>query len=476
MAHRGHGCISLLFFDIDVDFDDTWGEQARTPRCRRSRCCRCSRPSSTRPRTGRRSSPPAQQPARLAAARSTADDDAGPASRRRAARSPSARCRSSSRWTRSASRSRDDAKRFELAVDDRRPGRSATRAREVRAGAVPGHRPTPRSCRAPAFEPRTPASSCGRGQRRPRPAPMTSASSATSRSSSTRNFKRLRAALPRLIAGAVHALPRGNAAARAASRRRTPTSRQPVRRQIERADAYACEPRRTPCAVDDNPARSRPTASESSPARRAPRVPAPADARRSVRSPMQLHVIPEPVEVRGMSDDLGHLLVPAVAAPGPRQPDRSGRLRPDGHGPRQRPGHARRSPAQRRRRRTRELTHDVARDVALYGPGDIVGIDRRAIVRMEPRDWITNFEPNYLPYIEFYDEDFPWRYTPAAPDGAARLRPWLTLVVLKEDEFKERRDARQAAAVRSRSRRSPTASSRRPTSCGPGRTCTSTGT
>ena len=49
----------------------------------------------------------------------------------------------------------------------------------------------------------------------------------------------------------------------------------------------------------------------------------------------------------------------------------------------------------------------------LYGPGDVVGIDARAIVRSEPRHWITNFETNYLPFVEFYDEDFPWRYTPA---------------------------------------------------------------
>lgn len=78
----------------------------------------------------------------------------------------------------------------------------------------------------------------------------------------------------------------------------------------------------------------------------------------------------------------------------------------------------------------------ISRQVSLFGPGDIVGIDRRTIVRTEPRDWITNFEPNYLAHIEFYDEDFCWRYTPAAPDMAkGRLRPWITLVVLKEDEF-----------------------------------------
>jgi len=77
----------------------------------------------------------------------------------------------------------------------------------------------------------------------------------------------------------------------------------------------------------------------------------------------------------------------------------------------------------------------VNRTVNIYGPGDIIGIDSKAIVKNEPRNWITNFEPNYLPYVDFYDEDFPWRYTPARNDGD-RLRPWLTLVVLKEEEFK----------------------------------------
>jgi hypothetical protein len=83
----------------------------------------------------------------------------------------------------------------------------------------------------------------------------------------------------------------------------------------------------------------------------------------------------------------------------------------------------------------------VHRDVNLYGPGDIVGIDSKAVVKTDPLNWITNFEPNYLPYIDFYDEDFPWRYTPAAADMAkSRLRPWITLVVLKETEFTDGKD------------------------------------
>lgn len=80
-------------------------------------------------------------------------------------------------------------------------------------------------------------------------------------------------------------------------------------------------------------------------------------------------------------------------------------------------------------------TLPVTKEIALFGPGDIVGVERRAIVRTEPREGITNFEPNHLACIEFYDEDFLWRYTPAAPDLLkGRLRPWLSLVVLKEGD------------------------------------------
>ena len=71
---------------------------------------------------------------------------------------------------------------------------------------------------------------------------------------------------------------------------------------------------------------------------------------------------------------------------------------------------------------------------SLVGPGDIVGINPDMVVRTEPLNWISDFEANYLVFIEFYDEDFAWRYTPAAPSGG-RLRPWVFLLVLKEDEF-----------------------------------------
>lgn len=84
----------------------------------------------------------------------------------------------------------------------------------------------------------------------------------------------------------------------------------------------------------------------------------------------------------------------------------------------------------------------VEKDFALKGPGDVTGINKNSIVKIHPENWVTNFEPNYLPFIEFYDEDFCWRYTPATyrNDGNSsqykyRLRPWMTLVVLMDDEF-----------------------------------------
>jgi hypothetical protein len=83
-----------------------------------------------------------------------------------------------------------------------------------------------------------------------------------------------------------------------------------------------------------------------------------------------------------------------------------------------------------------ETRPPIQKEIQIYGPGDIIGIDSKAIIKVEPHNWITNFEPNYLPYIDFYDEDFPWRYSPMVP-AANRLQPWIMLIVLKESEFKD---------------------------------------
>lgn len=79
-----------------------------------------------------------------------------------------------------------------------------------------------------------------------------------------------------------------------------------------------------------------------------------------------------------------------------------------------------------------------AKDVAITGPGDVVGINEKAIIKVDPAPGTNYFEHNYLPFIAFYDEDLPWRYSPATPDAHNRLRPWIFLMALKEDEFEFR--------------------------------------
>lgn len=71
-------------------------------------------------------------------------------------------------------------------------------------------------------------------------------------------------------------------------------------------------------------------------------------------------------------------------------------------------------------------------EIELYGPGDIIGFDARAIARTDPQRNVGDFEPNYFPMIEFATgPDFPWRYTAkqfASTNG--NLQPWITLIVL----------------------------------------------
>ena len=89
-----------------------------------------------------------------------------------------------------------------------------------------------------------------------------------------------------------------------------------------------------------------------------------------------------------------------------------------------------------------ETRPPIVRDVEIYGPGDVAGLDPRTIIRVEPQNWLTNFEPNYTPAIEFYDEDLPWRYSPLRPAGH-RLLPWIMLVVLEDAEFSDGRNAKE---------------------------------
>jgi hypothetical protein len=72
---------------------------------------------------------------------------------------------------------------------------------------------------------------------------------------------------------------------------------------------------------------------------------------------------------------------------------------------------------------------------ALRGPGDITGFAPEAISAVDPDARTPQFETNHLPYVEFAEPDFPWRYTLDTGGADGRLQPWLVLIALKADEF-----------------------------------------
>jgi hypothetical protein len=80
----------------------------------------------------------------------------------------------------------------------------------------------------------------------------------------------------------------------------------------------------------------------------------------------------------------------------------------------------------------------VSKTLKMLGPPDVMAVLQDAIVRVEPKPKVNNYEANGLPYIEFYTEDYLWSYTPAVADtgsDAGKLTPWLALICLKDDEF-----------------------------------------
>jgi hypothetical protein len=77
----------------------------------------------------------------------------------------------------------------------------------------------------------------------------------------------------------------------------------------------------------------------------------------------------------------------------------------------------------------------VSRTVSLVGPGDVQGLTPGTVLRSVPNPGTNDATPGELAFVEFYDEDFPWRYTPAKATATHRLRPWLALLVLEEGEY-----------------------------------------
>ena len=70
----------------------------------------------------------------------------------------------------------------------------------------------------------------------------------------------------------------------------------------------------------------------------------------------------------------------------------------------------------------------------LLGPGDVAAVNRSMISRVEPQSGLRGFEPNYMPFLEFVDADFPWRYS-VDFGNRNRLKPWIVLIALTPDQF-----------------------------------------
>lgn len=94
----------------------------------------------------------------------------------------------------------------------------------------------------------------------------------------------------------------------------------------------------------------------------------------------------------------------------------------------------------------------AVRDLELHGPGEVTGIDPRAVIREWPTRGLGDAAPNDMALVEFDQADLPWRYTPfgdvtprgleatfgtgvSFTDFSNRLHPWIALIVLKQEEI-----------------------------------------
>jgi hypothetical protein len=81
-------------------------------------------------------------------------------------------------------------------------------------------------------------------------------------------------------------------------------------------------------------------------------------------------------------------------------------------------------------------TETVEKDIALFGPGDVLGFNSNIVSRVEPSPNTNNFETSLVPFIEFSEPDFLWRFSSLQKEEK-NWTPWLTLIVLKSKNNEE---------------------------------------
>jgi hypothetical protein len=73
---------------------------------------------------------------------------------------------------------------------------------------------------------------------------------------------------------------------------------------------------------------------------------------------------------------------------------------------------------------------DITRVMSLLGPGDVITIEPRQVLRVTPAPGTRDAEPDFFPSIEFDAPDLPWTYSPIVPAGT-RVLPWIALIVVE---------------------------------------------
>ena len=72
--------------------------------------------------------------------------------------------------------------------------------------------------------------------------------------------------------------------------------------------------------------------------------------------------------------------------------------------------------------------------VSVRGPGDVLGLDQRQIIRQYPMPESADAEDSFLAHIELDRPSVPWLFSPTAAVGD-RLVPWIALVVLQQGRY-----------------------------------------
>ena len=75
-----------------------------------------------------------------------------------------------------------------------------------------------------------------------------------------------------------------------------------------------------------------------------------------------------------------------------------------------------------------QIKSTQTKEFLIVGPGDVLNINSNSVMNFYPPSGHENFPVEYKPYIEFWEPDFAWRYTPACASADGKLRPWLAVV------------------------------------------------